>query len=356
MQTEARTWCTLGLILALAGIYAWQSWTAEVEDGSATELAFSLLRSGGINRFLIYQGEVHRLVAGVLLHASLFHLFTNMFFLAFVGHLLEGVIGIGRVRFLLIFTLAGLAGATLSLLLGRHFVLVGASGALYGLVGAYAYLRIVHRDVLPATFSLAPGRTLEALVVALSVLGFFTPGVDLPTHLGGLVAGSVTMAALARREGVAGLNEAGTGARVACAILVLLYCAGASFAFAKAQAWDASTELEFSASVLSTESDWITVNAVAWRLAMKEESSREVLLMARDRMEEMVERTPLPELRDTLAQLHYRLGDYEKAVVLQRTLLAETRDPRDASRLALFEEALSAAREQNDPGVERGRR
>jgi membrane associated rhomboid family serine protease len=128
-------------------------------------------------------GEVWRIVSGAFLHAGPFHLLLNMFALYILGSLLEPAIG--TVRFLAIYFAALLAGSLGALLLSNpDEVTVGASGAIFGLMGA--------------TFVIARHRGVDQLasqiglfVVLNLVFTFSIPGISIGGHIGGLIGGAL---------------------------------------------------------------------------------------------------------------------------------------------------------------------
>lgn len=135
----------------------------------------------------VADGQWYRLLTAAFLHAGLLHIGSNMFALITVGPQLEAALG--RVRFLSLYVLAALGGSTLSFLISDPGqVGVGASGAIFGLFGAYYVL--VRRS---------GGETGPILgLIALNlVITFAVPIIDWRAHLGGLVTGAVVAAAFA---------------------------------------------------------------------------------------------------------------------------------------------------------------
>ena len=132
-------------------------------------------------------GEYYRLLTAAFLHAGIFHLAMNMFALATLGPTLESALG--RIRFLALYMLSALGGSTLSFLLSSPGQLgVGASGAIFGLFGAYY---VVVRKLGGET------RQIVTLLVINLVITFAIPIIDWRAHLGGLVTGALIAAALA---------------------------------------------------------------------------------------------------------------------------------------------------------------
>jgi membrane associated rhomboid family serine protease len=144
-----------------------------------------LLSDGGIGG--VVTGEYYRLLTAAFLHAGIFHLAMNMFALATLGPTLESALG--RTRFLALYVLSALGGSTLSFLLSSPGQLgVGASGAIFGLFGAYY---VVVRKLGGET------RQIVTLLVINLVITFAIPIIDWRAHLGGLVTGALIAAALA---------------------------------------------------------------------------------------------------------------------------------------------------------------
>lgn len=135
----------------------------------------------------VADGEWYRLLTAAFLHGGTFHLLSNVFALLTVGPPVEAALG--RVRFLALYLLSALGGSTLSYVLSAPDQLgVGASGAIFGLAGAwYVITRRLGGDVRP----------IAALLAVNLVLSFAIPIIDWRAHLGGLAVGSAAAAALA---------------------------------------------------------------------------------------------------------------------------------------------------------------
>jgi membrane associated rhomboid family serine protease len=135
--------------------------------------------------FGVADGEYYRLLTAAFLHAGVFHVLMNMFALAQLGPVLEAALG--RLRFTVLYVLSALGGSVLSYLLSDPFQLgVGASGAIFGLFGAYY---VVVRRLGGET------RSILTLLAINLVITFTIPIIDWRAHLGGLVVGAVVAAA-----------------------------------------------------------------------------------------------------------------------------------------------------------------
>ncbi len=137
---------------------------------------------------LVDSGEIWRLFTVALVHGGVTHLFFNMFSLLLLGNPIEAALG--KVRFLVIFFTSLLTGSLASIYLTNElYVSVGASGAIFGLFGAFIALRN----------RISEGARDIYVIIGLNfVFGFILGGVDWRAHLGGLVGGYLTTAILLR--------------------------------------------------------------------------------------------------------------------------------------------------------------
>ncbi len=157
---------------------------------------YGLYNAGVLTPAALAQGRYYTLVTSMFEHGGILHLACNMVTLYYVGCIIEGVFG--RVRFLVIYFAAGLAGgfASMAMLTAAGHLnsgVVGASGALFGLFGTYAYL-LVREHTSPVVLLQAPTlddiKGVAGLLVANILIGLM-PGIAMEAHLGGLVAGLV---------------------------------------------------------------------------------------------------------------------------------------------------------------------
>lgn len=135
---------------------------------------------------MIRQGQLWRFITPVLLHASVPHILFNMYALVAFGSGLER--HFGHARFLLLYVLGGFTGNVLSFLLSDGYS-VGASTAVFGLVGAEAVFLFQNRGLLGSQFGRAIGNVL--FIVAVNLMLGLTPGIDNWGHVGGLLGGLV---------------------------------------------------------------------------------------------------------------------------------------------------------------------
>jgi membrane associated rhomboid family serine protease len=147
----------------------------------------SLFVHGALDGPDVANGEVYRLITSGFLHAGFFHLALNMYVLYILGTMLEP--GIGRVRFLLIYFVSLLAGSFGALVVSPNNLTVGASGAIFGLMGA-AVVVLRNRGVNPMQTGLPLWIGIN-LIFSVAV-----PGISIGGHIGGLIGGSLAAVAL----------------------------------------------------------------------------------------------------------------------------------------------------------------
>lgn len=193
--TRALVWVNLGVHLLILGLPTLQG-LHPLEAATARDL-WTLILGAKIDA-LIEAGQLWRLFSAVFVHAGLLHLAVNLFSLHFLGRVLEAVFG--PVRFLLVYLLSGLAGSLASLALSDA-ASVGASGAIFGVLGGVAVFGIRNRHrMVPA---LRRHLVTNPLIwIGLNTLaGLAIPRVDLAAHTGGLLCGALVSLVLADRIG-----------------------------------------------------------------------------------------------------------------------------------------------------------
>jgi len=176
-----RTLIGINLVVFVLGLGGMDTRDAFVIDGGL--IGEALVRDGaGVRLIGVGQGEWWRLVTSGFLHANLLHVGMNCLLLYQLGLLLEPLLG--RLRFGLVYAVALLGGSFGALLLDPDALTVGASGAVYGLMGVAL---AVFRSRGISAFDTGLG----GLLVLNLVLTFAVPGISVGGHLGGLAAGFV---------------------------------------------------------------------------------------------------------------------------------------------------------------------
>ena len=174
---------TKALIALNVGIYL-----AELAQGAPLNAdRGSIFVNGALYGPLVADGDWWRLISAAFLHYGPFHLGLNMLALWWFGAPLEETLGRGR--FLLLYLVSGLAGSAGALIASPTAVTVGASGAIFGILGAAL---VLERQGTPVF-----GGALTLIVVNLAFT-FAVPNISIGGHLGGLAGGILGTLALSR--------------------------------------------------------------------------------------------------------------------------------------------------------------
>lgn len=167
-----------------------------------TENALFLYRHGGITADSLFkEHEVYRLFTSMFVHAGIMHIFNNMLVLFFIGNDLERAIG--RVKYLLLYFGSGLAGGIVSQLYYSqsgelYTVCVGASGAIFGVMGAMLWILVRNKGRVE---SVILPRYIIGVVLSVFT-GFTAKGISQSAHIGGLIGGFLLAVLLYRKEGL----------------------------------------------------------------------------------------------------------------------------------------------------------
>lgn len=150
----------------------------------------SIIQMFAVNRFFIADlGQYYRLFTGIFLHANFLHLIFNMYALYVIGMQLESFLGKGK--YLAVYLLSGLGGSMLSIFFSNGYS-VGASGSIFGLMGALLYFGYHYRVYLD---SVVKSQIIPLIVLNL-LIGFTSTGIDNWAHIGGLVGGILATTAV----------------------------------------------------------------------------------------------------------------------------------------------------------------
>lgn len=147
----------------------------------------TLIQFGAKFNPAIIEGEWWRIVTSMFLHIGFLHLIMNMLALYYLGMMVERIFG--SLRFIYIYFLAGIAGGLTSFAFNVS-IAAGASGAIFGLLGALLFFGTVYRDLFKQTM----GKNLILIILINIVIGFVIPQIDMGAHLGGLIGGYIASA------------------------------------------------------------------------------------------------------------------------------------------------------------------
>lgn len=181
---------TIGLTIAILLVFVTEVMNGVPFVGVRNEDLPALARLGAIVPWLFDQGEYWRLVAAMFLHIGLLHLILNVWALYQLGYVFEAMFG--SARFMTVYFLAGLtASITSAIFLRDEGLAAGASGAIFGILGAL--IVAIRRSPVWRHEPWTRGFTQQLMGwAALNVIiGFSLPGIDNAAHLGGFAAGLV---------------------------------------------------------------------------------------------------------------------------------------------------------------------
>jgi len=146
---------------------------------------FASLSYNGISAPVgVAHGEWWRLITSMFLHANFLHIAMNMYSLYFAGTILEQVIG--RWRFALLYFAAGIAGSAGALVWSPNTPTLGASGAIFGILGA---LFVLERRGNISTEGRIAGLIVINLIITFALSSYISVG----AHVGGLIGGIALM-------------------------------------------------------------------------------------------------------------------------------------------------------------------
>lgn len=170
----------------------------------------------------IRYGQYYRLLTGIFLHGSLLHLLFNCYALYCIGAQLESFLG--KPKFLIIYLFSGIIGSLFSITFSGGVASVGASGAIFGLMGALVYFGYHYRVYL--------GNVVRSQIVPLIVLnlilGFVSTGIDNAAHIGGLIGGSIITVGLGIKDKSSTFERANG---IIVSLLLLAFCIYMAFVY-----------------------------------------------------------------------------------------------------------------------------
>jgi rhomboid protease GluP len=157
--------------------------------GDATDVGV-LVRAGAMVRGMVTDGEWWRLVSGIFVHVGGAHLLVNLIGLLVIGRLAEAFFGAWRTA--AIFALAALAGAVASYLASPAGISAGASGGIFGVLGAVFVEVTLRRRTYPGPWLRAVWGALAVVTVAQLAVDFLYPVIDQTAHAVGLAIGALS--------------------------------------------------------------------------------------------------------------------------------------------------------------------
>jgi membrane associated rhomboid family serine protease len=232
---RSKPWLTYAIIGLNALI-----WVAMVGTGvdGFEPAATALLEWGGNLGLLTGSGQWWRLLTAMFLHAGILHLAFNLYFAWVVGRVCEQIFG--GAAYAVVYFGSGVIASLVSALWQPAVVSIGASGALFGVFGAFLAFTLRRRSVLPEEFVRSVRRNALVLIGVNLAIGIAIPGIDVVAHVAGLAAGfgiGYLIAALAEKPVENARQARAVRARAIGAALIAtaLVVAGGVFAMPR---WD----------------------------------------------------------------------------------------------------------------------
>lgn len=151
---------------------------------------YTMARYGAaVTKYIVERKEYYRIFTSMFMHFGMEHLYMNMISLLIMGSLLEREFG--KVRFLITYLLSGICGGIVSVvsyyIQGKLVISAGASGAIFGVLGALAVTNFVGQK---KTHTMSP-KTILVLIILSVLSGFNNTGYDVYAHIGGFIGGII---------------------------------------------------------------------------------------------------------------------------------------------------------------------
>ena len=186
--------CTVVFIVINVMVFWGLSFIGMTEDAG-----FMLQHGAMYAPDIMYDGKYYELLTSIFLHFGFQHLMSNMISLGVMGWQLESVIG--KIRYLIIYLISGIGGNLLSLAAdmheGEYAVSAGASGAIFGIIGALLYIAIRNYGRVGSV----SGKGIVFMIVITFYYGYSNTGVDNYAHIGGLISGFLLAVILYHKSG-----------------------------------------------------------------------------------------------------------------------------------------------------------
>ncbi len=152
-----------------------------------------------IGKYCVYgpsirAGEYYRLITGTFLHANIFHLLFNCYALFVLGSQIESYLG--KTKYIIVYFFSAILGSLFSMTFGGDYFSVGASGAIFGLMGSLVYFGYYYRVYLG---NVVKSQIIPLILINLGI-GFLSSGIDNSAHIGGLLGGALITVALGVKD------------------------------------------------------------------------------------------------------------------------------------------------------------
>lgn len=186
LPLKQKPWITVSIIAINIIMYALTAYLSFVyANGSLfdSDTSVLVLLGAKVNE-LIAQGEYYRLITCMFLHGGIVHLAVNMYSLYAIGPMVEKVYG--KAKYITIYFVAGICSSMLSYTFSSS-ISIGASGAIFGLLGAVLVFAIKSKGKTGSGFI----KNILSVIFVNIFIGMTLPGIDNFGHIGGLLGGAI---------------------------------------------------------------------------------------------------------------------------------------------------------------------
>jgi len=181
--------------------------------GNGSEDIRTLINFGALSKIFVTMGDYYRLITSAFLHIGFLHLLCNMYALYILGKDIESFFG--KSKFIFIYLISALVGSFVSIIfMDEYAVSAGASGAIFGLMGALLYFGYNYRVTLNNSIN----KQIIPIILINLFIGFMGSGINNYAHLGGLLGGYLSSTAVGVKYKSSKSEKIN-----ACIVLVLLF-------------------------------------------------------------------------------------------------------------------------------------
>lgn len=330
-----KPWATQ-IMLGLMAVFFFNTWLK-----GALDTPFGLVRWGANAPILVAHGETYRLLAANFLHSHWVHALVNALALHFLGSLLERVLGWSRLC--IVFLVSGAVAMLASCAWSNALLSVGASGAIFGVLGGFGVVSWRLRAALPLEYR-QPSRWWIFMLVSNALVPMYLPGIDITAHLVGFVTGAfLTQLLLGRTRRI--LETASLPVLLCACACIGAYLGALGMAVAHAARSAPDSDTVFTQTLVQNpNTDVATLNSVAWLWALDPHSTPPQLRLAHEAIDKAIEKAPgLSSLYATLAMLETSGQKMDEATVAWQQALEHAEDLPEKQQ-----EPLGASWEQLD--------
>lgn len=286
---------------------------------------FDAISNGAWVASRVIEGDFFRLIIYGFLHGSYLHLLQNVMILVLMAFAMEHLTG--RLGFIALMGL-GIIVSSLGGINAHYLVLVGASGGIYAIVGAYLWLRLFRPRTFVERFPFLKTRPFILILGFDVILGILIEPIALGVHIFGFLTGIC--------YGLLFLNQKHQSNRQATGIIITvsLLFIGLSWSAWKVHQWVDQDNYRLATNWVGDQNSSETeIDASSWYIATSYLTKPMDLEVAINR----IAKTSTPETKDTLATLYARAGDFSHAISIEGELVNNHYKKIYVSQLARFQ-------------------